>query len=151
MTNAANEPMPGAVPAAARRWGFGPSSRTYSKAEVFMGGGALIVVLSDLAFALFGSYFYSSVVWTAAAFVVFAAFFSTRFPAAVAPHRMWLMLAATVVGALSAVRDMANSLMLLATNTAPLDVSYLLGMIGMSVGVVLMIIGASRIWRGEAS
>ena len=40
---------------------------TFTQAELFVAGGAALIVLTDIVFAMFGPYSFSNVIWTTAA------------------------------------------------------------------------------------
>jgi hypothetical protein len=123
-----------------------------SQAELMIGGGALLIVLIDLIFAVFlGSYSFSQVLW-AGAVVALLAVAMTHFMRMTLPfaYTSLLMLAGAVV-AITSVRELLRDLIFLTGRSGPVRAEFLLGALGLYVGVALMVFGVWTMWRSRAA
>ena len=116
-----------------------------SRAELFIGGGALLVVLTDLVFVIFGPYTFSNVIWAAAAVSLVLVLTHGRVAmmgwASSNYHTLLSLGALTAV--LVAVRELIRDVRVLSSGPS---VMFLLGMVGLYVGVALMAFGAFQLW-----
>lgn len=133
----------------------GPSPLTgalasLSKAELFIAGGAALIVLTDLVFVIFGPYGFSNVIWAAAAVALIAALAHNRMPASLAASYEWLLVGLAAVAVLLGIRQVVFDVVFIATPPAGLSVVRLLGMIGLYVGLAGMAWGAWQLWRSRA-
>lgn len=141
---------PSPAPAAAATPASSPVSSalaSMSQAELMIGGGALLIVLVDLIFAVFlGSYSFSQVLW-AGAIIALLAIAMTHFLRMTLPfaYGSLLMLAGALVG-ITGVRELLRDLVFLTGRTGP-NAEFLLGALGLYVGVALVVFGAWTMWR----
>lgn len=140
-------PPPPAAPADAPMTNMFAS---FSQAELLIGGGALLIVLTDIVFGMFGPFSFSNIIWVAAAIALLAVVL-VRFGrmALPVPYDSVLVVAGAVA-AISGVRDFIYDVLYVARpgNSSP---GYVLGMVGLYVGVGLMAFGAWLLWRRRAA
>ena len=121
-----------------------------SRTEMFIAGGSLLILLTDLIFIFVGGYFISIVTWAAAAVALLAVLFHRRLPAAMAPNYQWLLIVLGALIVLTCVRWLVGDVVWLAANSARLDGEYLLGMIGLYAGAALVAVGTWQLWKSRA-
>jgi hypothetical protein len=150
---AAPPPPPAApppAPAASARPAMPSIFASMSQGELFIAGGAALVLLTDLIFVIFGPYTFSNVIWAAAAVALVVVLgrgqmaasmggSETRYPTLLS----LLALTAFVV----VIRELVEDLIVLSRALGGLSVSFLLGMVGLYVGVALMAFGAWQLWK----
>lgn len=146
---AAPPPPPPASPAAAPA--PSPMSSmlaTMGTAELMAVGGALLVLITDVVFGVFGPYSVGSVNWTAAGFVVVAALI-VRFMHMTLPLAYeTILIVAGFIAAINGVRDLVYDV-LNVTSPGNTPITYILGMVLLYVGLALMFVGAWMLWRGR--
>jgi hypothetical protein len=120
----------------------------FSPAELFMAGGALLVLLTDLVFGIFGAYSFSAVIWGAAAAVLVLIVLRSWLRGQAPSSYTFLLVALVAVAVLSTVRNLILDIRFIPGRS--LDVTYFLGAIGLYVGIGLMVYGAFLAWRARA-
>jgi hypothetical protein len=122
-----------------------------SQAELFIAGGAALILLTDLVFVIFGTYGFSNVIWAAAAGALIAVFAHNRMPVSLAANYEWLLVGLAAVAVLLGIRELVIDVKFIATPAAVLSVTRLLGMVGLYVGVAALAWGAWTIWKGRSA
>ena len=120
--------------------------RSMSRAELFIAGGALIIVLSDLIFAIFGDYGFSNVIWGAAAVSLILVLLNGRMRGmslSASTYQLLIFLAAAVA-VLAGIRNLILDVVYIPGRA--LDVTYYLGALTLYVGLGLMAFGAWQLW-----
>lgn len=122
-----------------------------SQAEMLMAGGAVLILLTDLVFVIFGDYSFSTVAWGAAAVALILILANGR-ASAINFSRSTYQALLIVLGMLAlvvGVRELIRDLVFIPGRN--LSVSFLLGMVGLYVGVALMGFAAWQLWRGRSA
>jgi len=122
-----------------------------SQWELFIVGGALLIVLGDLLFGLLlREYYAPDVIWgvAAIALVVFAA--NRRAPGSVPMYVNVMLLAGAAVAILGA-REFIYDLLTVLRNLNVVGPAYLLGFVVWVIGVALMAWGAWLAWRSRGA
>lgn len=114
-----------------------------SQAELFMAGGAALVVLTDLIFVILGPYAFSNVILASAMAVLVLVLVRRRLSIG---SFDWLLIGIVTIGSLMAVRELFSDLVFLVRLSSP-DIGILLGMVGLYVGVGLMAFGAWQLYQ----
>jgi hypothetical protein len=120
----------------------------YGLSQLLVGLGALIVIVGDVIFSIFGPYGYSNVVWACAALALVTVVFGARLPAPIANNQVAVIGVAALIAVLMSLREIVNDVAFLSTpgGVAP---TYFLGALSIYGGVVLMAVGAWRLTRGQ--
>lgn len=138
-------PAPPAAPAAPAA----PASSllaNFSQPELLIVGGGLLILLVDIIFGMFGPFSFSNIIWVAAAVAVVAAVL-VRFGRMTLPFPYEsLLVAAGFLAALSGVRDLIYDLLFI-SRPGGASTGYMLGAVGLYLGVALMAVGAWLLWR----
>jgi hypothetical protein len=132
-----------ATPAAPSAMSTFVSSMT--QAELMVGGGALIILLADLIFGIFGDYSFSSVIWGAAAVAVLVIALRRLLNRGFGTAYETILLVATALVVLATIRNLILDVLFVPGRN--LDITYFLGALALYVGVALMAIGAWRMLR----
>jgi hypothetical protein len=119
----------------------------FSQAELFMGGGALIVLLSDLIFAVFGDYSFSAVIWGASAAVLVLILLRHWLKGEAPGSYRFLLIALVAVAVLSTVRNLLLDGLFIPGRS--LGATYYLGALGLYVGILIMAVGAFRAFQAR--
>jgi hypothetical protein len=150
-TQPATAPAAPAAPAAATPLPGSALVKSLSRAELFIAGGAALILLADLVFVIImRAYGGSTITWIAAAVSLILILSNGRvgeLTLSSATYKTALL----VLGALALLggfRDLIYDIVILPGRTV--DVSYLLGALGLYVGVALMAFGAWQLWKGRA-
>ena len=117
-----------------------------SRAELFIAGGALLILLTDLVTVIFGPYSFSNVIWAAAAVSLLLVLTDGRvamFNWASSNYFTLLSLGVLVVVVVG-VRELLRDILFVPGRS--LDAMYLLGMLGLYVGIALMAFGGWQLW-----
>lgn len=123
-----------------------------SRAELLILGGALLLLLVDLIFGLaIVEYAFSDVVWTAAALALIVAFVNRRMPSLLPGAYGTLLLGLAVVAVVMGVREIVEDVLFILRPPAGADAAYVLGLVGLIVGVGAMAAGAWQILRGGST
>jgi hypothetical protein len=138
------QPVPPATTAASSMFA------TFSRAELLLGAGGLLIVATDIVFGMFGPYSFSNVIWVAAAVGVLAIVL-VRFARMALPFGYESVLViAGLVAVISGVRDFVYDVLYL-SRPGNTSVGYVLGMVALYVGIGLMGAGAWLLWRRRAA
>jgi hypothetical protein len=116
-----------------------------SQAELMMGGGALVILLADLVFGVFGDYGFSAVIWGSAAVVVIAVAMRRLFKWGFGTGYETILVVATLLAVLATIRNLILDVLFVPGRN--LDITYFLGALTLYVGVALMAVGAWRMLR----
>ncbi len=125
-----------------------------SRSELFIAGGAALVILTDLVFVIFGPYSFSNVIWATAAVALAVVLGRGQMAASMGwgGSRYGTLLSLLALTAfLVAIRELIRDLIFLSGNLSGVSVSFMLGMVGLYVGVGLMAFGAWQMWKGRSS
>ena len=117
-----------------------------SRPELFIAGGAGLIVLTQLVFVLFGPYGFADIGWAAAVVALLVIFFNgvsgtMRFSRET--YTSLLVLLGAFMAILG-VRELIDDVLFISSSR--IDPVYYLGALGFYTGVVLMAIGASQLW-----
>ncbi len=121
-----------------------------SRAELFMAGGAALILLTDLVFVIFGDYSFSNIVWGSAALALILILTNGRMGMDWSRSTYQKLL--FLVGALAvfaAIRDLLYDVLFIPGRS--LSVTYYLGAVGFYIGVALMAFGAWQLWKGRGA
>jgi len=122
-----------------------------SQWELFLVGGALVLVIGDLLFGiLLREKYAGDLIWVAAAVALVAFFANRRTPGSV-PMYANLMLVAGAVVALLGVREFIVSLLFALRNLDSVGSVYLIALVVWTVGLALMAWGAWLAWRSRGA
>ncbi|HUG99681.1 MAG TPA: hypothetical protein VMQ83_10975 [Gammaproteobacteria bacterium] len=122
-----------------------------SQWELFLVGGALVLVLGDLLFGILVREFYAGdVLWVGAAVALIAFLANRRAPGSV-PMYANLMLVAGAIVALLGVREFIIELLYVLRNLDRVDALYPIAFVVWAVGLVLMGWGAWLAWRSRGA
>jgi hypothetical protein len=124
-----------------------------SQAEIFIAAGALLILITDVVFVIFGSYSFSNVIWAAAATSLVLVLTHGRVAMmgwAVSNYSTLLSLG-VLVAVLVAIRELVRDLIAVSGALGGISVGFLLGMVGLYVGVVLMALGGWQLWKGRSA
>ena len=118
--------------------------------EVVVALGAVVIILSDLIFGLLlGAYFVAEVVWASAAVALVTVALGARLPSGWAQNRRSVLIAASILAGLFSLRTIIGDVQAI-NRVQQIDVNFLLGMVGLYVGVMVMVYGAYQLWTKEA-
>ena len=121
---------------------------SYSRAELFVLGGALLVILCDLLFdVIIDRYPFSDITSAAAVAALLAVVLGSRMSDGARTARM-IAVGAVGVALYMAARDLYFDVRAL---SGGIDVTYLLGALAMYVGVALMAWGAWQLWSTRSA
>lgn len=125
-----------------------------SRSDLFIAGGAALVILTDLVFVIFGPYSFSNVIWAAAAVALAVVLGRGRMAESMGwgGSRYGTLLSLLALTAfLVAIRELIRDLIFLSGNLSGVSVSFMLGMVGLYVGVGLMAFGAWQMWSKRSA
>ncbi len=117
----------------------------YGRNELLISLGALIVILDDLVFDIFGDYSFSTVTWAASAVALALIVLKRWLPEVLARHQAAILILVVGVAVVVTIRDALLDLTFIPGRN--LDVTFFLGMVGLYAGVVIMAVGAFGLWR----
>jgi hypothetical protein len=120
--------------------------RSASQAELIVALGALVVFLTE-AFPIFGYYGFSDIIWAAAILALATVGLRRFLPPAWAANSGSVLVAATIVAVVLALRDVFLDIRFIAGATV--DITYVMGMAGLYVGVLIMAFGAWEVWQSR--
>ena len=122
-----------------------------SRAELFIAAGAALIILTDLILVIFGPYSFSNVIWAAAATALVLVLTHGRVAMMswASSNYATLLSLAGLVAALVAIRELVRDARFIPGRS--LDAMFLLGMVGLYVGVALMAFGAWQLWSRRAA
>lgn len=122
-----------------------------SRAELFMAGGAALILLTDLVFVIFGDYSFSNIVWASAALALLLILTNGRMSGMDWSRSTYqkLLFLVGALAVLAAVRDLLYDVLFIPGRS--LSVTYYLGALGFYVGVALMAFGAWQLWSRRAA
>lgn len=156
MTEPTNAPAPPPAQSQAPATAPAPSQlsgmlASMSQAELMIGAGALLILLTDLVFVLFGPYSFSQVIWAAAAtsLVLVLTHGRVAMMSWVGSNYQTLLSLGILVAVLMAIRELLRDLLFIPGRS--LDSMFLLGMVGLYVGVAVMAFGGWQLWKGRAA
>lgn len=140
-------PPPTPAPASSAMSGMFASM---SRAEMFMAGGAALILVTDLIFTVFGSYGSTNIVWASAAVAVILILTHNRMSSMSLSDSTYraLLVVTGLVALLAGIRDLLYDVQYFPGRSV--DVTYLLGALGLYVGVALMAFGAWQLWSRRA-
>ena len=140
-------PPPAPAPASSAMSGMFASM---SRAEMFMAGGAALILVTDLIFTVFGSYGSTNIVWASAAVALILILTHNRVSSMSLSDSTYraLLLVTGFVALLAGIRDLLYDVQFFPGRSV--DVTYLLGALGLYVGVALMAFGAWQLWSRRA-
>ena len=121
-----------------------------SRAELFMAGGALLIMLTQLIFVMFGPYGFADIAWAAAVVALVLILLNGRSAAmnfSGETYRSLLLLLGAFV-AIVGVRELIDDVRFISASR--IDPTYYLGFLGFYAGVVLMVFGAWQLWSRRA-
>ncbi len=121
---------------------------SYSKAELYVLGGGLLVLLSDLVFDIFGSYSFSHIIWAAALAAMLMVVLGGRMSSSGRTARL-LAIGAVGVALYATARNLLLDILFIPGRG--LDVTYFLGAVALYVGVAVMAWGAYELWRSRSA
>ncbi len=120
----------------------------YGMSRLIAAGGALLIILGDLVFSIFGGYGYSNIVWACAAVVLVTVLIGHRLPPVIANNQNNIILIAALLALLMTIREVFDDVRYL-TSPGGIAVSWILGAIFIYGGVALMALGAWRVQAGQ--
>jgi hypothetical protein len=122
-----------------------------SRAELFIAGGAALILLTDIVFVVFGAYGSTNIVWATAAVALILILTHNRIGAMGLsdPTYRALLLVAGGVALLAGIRDLLYDIQYFPGRSV--DITYFLGALGLYVGVALMAFGAWLLWSRRAA
>ena len=121
-----------------------------STAELMMAGGALLIMLTQLIFVMFGPYGFADIAWAAAVVTLVVVLLNGRAGAlnfSRETYRSLLVLLGAfelIVG----IRELIDDVRFISSSR--FEATYFLGFLGFYAGVALMAFGAFQLWRGRA-
>jgi len=122
---------------------------SYSQAELLIGAGALLILLTDLLFGVFGDYSFSNVAWIAAAVSLILIALNGRLIHVSANTYRTALIVLGLLAVLIGVRELIADLVFIPGRS--LSATFFLGMVGFYVGIALMAFGAFRLWSSRAA
>ena len=144
-------PPPQPTPAPSQPSAMSSMVSSMSQWELFLVGGALIIVLGDLIFGLLVREYYApDVIWGAAA-VALVAFAANRRASSSVPMYLNVMLLAGAIVALLGAREFVYDLLTVLRNLNVVGPAYLLGFVVWVIGVALMAWGTWLAWKSRAA
>jgi hypothetical protein len=120
----------------------------YGMSKLLAAGGALLIIVGDLVFSIFGPYGYSNIVWACAAVVLITVLVGHRLPAVIANNQNNIILIGALLAVLMSIREVLTDIAFLST-PGGVAVTYFLGALSIYGGVALMAIGAWRLQAGQ--
>ena len=150
-TPAPPPPPPSAPPQMIQPAAPSPMNRmlaSYSRAELFVLGGALLVVLADLVFDIFGAYSFSHIIWAAAVAAILMVLLAGRMSASGRTARL-LALGAVGVAVYATARNLLLDILFIPGRG--LDATYFLGALALYIGVAVMAWGAWQLWSTRSA
>ena len=121
---------------------------SYSRGELYVLGGGLLVLLSDLVFDVFGAYSFSHIIWAAAAAAILMVVLAGRMSTSGRTARL-LAIGAVGVALYATARNLLLDLLFIPGRS--LDVTYFLGAAALYVGVAIMALGAWEMWKTRSA
>jgi hypothetical protein len=121
---------------------------SYSRGELYVLGGGLLVLVSDLVFDIFGAYSFSHIIWAAAAAAILMVVLAGRMSASARTARL-LAIGAVGVALYATARNLLLDILFIPGRS--LDVTYFLGALALYVGVAVMAWGAYELWRSRSA
>jgi hypothetical protein len=123
-----------------------------SRSELFIAAGAALILLVDLVFVIFGPYAFSNVIWAAAAtsLVLVLTHDRVAMMSWASSRYQTLLSLAVLVAVLVAIRELVRDLIAL-SSLGGVSVNFLLGMVGLYVGIALMAFGGWQLWSRRAA
>ncbi len=146
--NAPSSPPPApAAPAPAAPSAMSGMLASMSRAELFIAAGAALILLVDIVFVIFGPYSFSIVIWAAAAtsLVLVLTHGRVAMMSWAGSNYQTLISLAVLVTVLVAIRELVRDLIAL-SSLGGVSVNFLLGMVGLYVGVALLAFGGWQLW-----
>jgi hypothetical protein len=119
-----------------------------SQAELFMLGGGVLIVATDLVFVIFGPYSFSAIAWLAGAAAALLVLLRRQASGLGLPYT-GLLVALAVVAVAIAARELLRDVIFLGGRLTVVDPMFILGMVGLYAGVALMAYGALTLWRSR--
>ena len=144
-------PPPQPTPAPSQASAMSSMVSSMSQWELFLVGGALLVVLGDLLFGILLREFYAGdVLWISAAVVLIAFAANRRAPGTVPMYSNVMLLAGAVVALLGA-REIIIEVLFALRNLDRLASVYLIALVVWVVAIALMAWGTWLAWRSRAT
>jgi hypothetical protein len=149
--NVPTSPPPAAPPPAPAASPMSGMLSSMSRAELFIAAGAALILVTDLIFTVFGAYGSTNIVWAAAAVALVLILTHSRVSSMSLSDSTYraLLLVTGFVALLAGIRDLLYDIQYFPGR--PVDITYMLGALGLYVGVALMAFGAWQLWSRRAT
>ncbi len=146
MTDPINAPTTPPPPAPASNAMSGMFA-SMSRGELFMAGGAALILVTDLIFTVFGAYGSTNIVWATAAVALILILTHNRISSMSLSDSTYraLLVVTGFVAVLAGIRDLLYDVQAFGSR-----IDYVLGAVGLYVGVALMAVWAWLLWSRKA-